>query len=190
MGPRIVTILERDVPVGAPMRNAVIDFSRMTASICALVTDVERGRRPVVGLGFSSNGRYAQGDILRRRILPRVLSADPASLLDDGGGNLDPFAIHARAMTDEKPGGHGERPVAVGALDMAVWDAVAKIEGRPLYRLLADRYHDGRAEATVEVYAAGGYYHPGGDAARLADEPDGTATTPAEEHDDDDHRDA
>ena len=47
-------------------------------------------------------------------------------------------------MTNEKPGGHGERSVAVGTIDMAVWDAVAKIEGKPLFRLLADRYGSGR----------------------------------------------
>jgi D(-)-tartrate dehydratase len=35
-------------------------------------------------------------------------------------------------MTNEKPGGHGERSVAVGTLDMAVWDAVAKVEEKPL----------------------------------------------------------
>jgi L-alanine-DL-glutamate epimerase-like enolase superfamily enzyme len=34
-------------------------------------------------------------------------------------------------MANEKPGGHGERSVAVGTLDMAVWDAVAKIAASP-----------------------------------------------------------
>ena len=58
------------------------------------------------------------------------------------------------------PGGHGERSVAIGTLDMAAWDAVAKIEGKPLFRLLAERR--GRvANPRVFVYAAGGYYHPG-----------------------------
>ena len=50
-------------------------------------------------------------------------------------------------MTNEKPGGHGERSVAVGTIDMAVWDAVAKIAGKPLYQLLAERYGDGRPNA-------------------------------------------
>ena len=48
-------------------------------------------------------------------------------------------------MHNEKPGGHGERSVAVGTIDMAVWDAVAKIAGKPLYEMLADRYGDGKA---------------------------------------------
>ena len=64
-------------------------------------------------------------------------------------------------MTNEKPGGHGERSVAVGTVDMAVWDAVAKIDGVPLYRLLAERYGDGTPDDKVFVYAAGGYYYPG-----------------------------
>ena len=49
-------------------------------------------------------------------------------------------------MRNEKPGGHGERSVAVGTIDMAVWDAVAKIAGKPLFRLLAERHGvDGRS---------------------------------------------
>jgi D(-)-tartrate dehydratase len=51
--------------------------------------------------------------------------------------------------------------VAVGTIDMAVWDAVAKIEGKPLFRLLADRYGDGKPNRKIFVYAAGGYYYPG-----------------------------
>ena len=73
-------------------------------------------------------------------------------------------------MANEKPGGHGERSVAVGVLDMAVWDAVAKIEGKPLYRLLAERYNGGKADDKVFVYAAGGYYYPGKNVKALQDE--------------------
>jgi L-alanine-DL-glutamate epimerase-like enolase superfamily enzyme len=43
---------------------------------------------------------------------------------------------------------------------MAIWDAVAKIAGVPLYRLLADRFREGVADTKVFVYAAGGYYYP------------------------------
>ena len=70
-------------------------------------------------------------------------------------------------MTNEKPGGHGERSVAVGTIDMAVWDAVAKIAGKPLFRLLAERT-DAKANPRVFVYAAGGYYYPGKDDERCA----------------------
>src|SRR3546814_8416687 len=89
--------------------------------------------------------------------------ADPDSLVDAAHDNLDPFAIWKTVMQNEKPGGHGERSVAVGTLDMAVWDAVAKIAGVPLWRLLADRYRGGVADDKVWVYAAGGYYYPGKD---------------------------
>lgn len=164
---RIVDIRERTFPIGAPMRNAYIDFRSMTLSLVAVVTDVVRDGRPVVGYGFNSNGRYGQGALLRERFVPRVLAADPDALRAPDGANLDPAAVWRAAMTDEKPGGHGERCVAVGALDMAVWDAVAKIDEVPLFQLLAQRYGDGRPDRRVFVYAAGGYYRDddGGDAA-------------------------
>jgi L-alanine-DL-glutamate epimerase-like enolase superfamily enzyme len=127
----------------------------------AVVTDVIRDGKPVVGYGFNSNGRYGQGGLIRERFIPRLLEAEPASLLNDAGTNLDPHKIWARMMTNEKPGGHGERSVAVGTIDMAVWDAVAKIAEKPLYQRLADQYGDGHANTKVFVYAAGGYYYPG-----------------------------
>ncbi len=167
---KIVAIREKTFPIASPIRNAVIDFSKMTLSAVAVVTDAVRDGRPVVGYGFNSNGRYGQGALLRERFIPRVLEADPRTLLDETAENLDPRRIWDCAMRNEKPGGHGERSVAVGTLDMAVWDAVAKIARKPLYRLLAERYGDGRVDETVFVYAAGGYYYPGKDHAQLQDE--------------------
>ncbi len=96
----------------------------------------------------------------------RLLEAPPTSLMNDAGDNLDPDRIWAALMHNEKPGGHGERSVAVGTIDMAVWDAVAKIAGMPLFRLLAQR-HGVQADPRVFVYAAGGYYYPGKDLAAL-----------------------
>ncbi len=159
---RITDIRERTAPIASPIANAYIDFSKMTCSLVAVVTDVVRDGRPVVGYGFNSNGRYGQGGLIRERFAPRLLEAEPASLLDDTGGNLDPDRIWAALMRNEKPGGHGERSVAVGTIDMAVWDAVAKIAGVPLFRLLAQR-HGRTADPRVFVYAAGGYYYPGKD---------------------------
>jgi L-alanine-DL-glutamate epimerase-like enolase superfamily enzyme len=158
------------VPIASEIRNAYIDFSKMTASVVAVVTDVVRDGKRVVGYGFNSNGRYAQAGLLAERFIPRIMQADPRSLLDAAGTNLDPQRIWALAMANEKPGGHGERSVAIGVLDMAVWDAVAKIEDKPLYRLLADRYNEGRADDKVFVYAAGGYYYPGKNVDALKDE--------------------
>jgi L-alanine-DL-glutamate epimerase-like enolase superfamily enzyme len=167
---KIVAVHERAVPIRADIQNAYIDFTQMTASVVALVTDIVRDGERVVGYGFNSNGRYAQSCLLRERFVPRLLAAEPGDLVDEANANLDPFAVREVLMTGEKPGGHGERSVAVGVLDMAVWDAVAKVAGVPLWRLLADRYRRGAADETVWVYAAGGYYGPGKDTAALKDE--------------------
>ena len=164
---RIVEIREKTVPLSSAIRNAFIDFSQMTCSAVAVITDVVRDGKPVVGFGFNSNGRYAQGSLMRERIVPRVMAADPDGLVDDRGDNLDPERIWTCMLQNEKPGGHGDRSVAVGALDMAVWDAVAKIAEQPLYRLLAERYQEDAADNRVFVYAAGGYYYPDKDLAAL-----------------------
>ena len=162
MSIRIIDVREVTRPIASPIRNAYIDFSKMTTSLVAVVTDVVREGRRVVGYGFNSNGRYGQGGLIRERFAARVLEAEPSALLDASGENLDPDRVWAAMMTNEKPGGHGERSVAVGTIDMAVWDAVAKIAGKPLFRLLAER-HGVAADPRVFVYAAGGYYYPGKD---------------------------
>jgi L-alanine-DL-glutamate epimerase-like enolase superfamily enzyme len=167
---RIVEVRTASAPMSSAIRNAYIDFSKMTTAIVAVITDVVRDGKPVVGYGFNSNGRYAPHGLLNERFVPRLREADPTALLDESGENLDPHRIWDVLMTGEKPGGHGERSVAVGTIDMAIWDAVAKIAGVPLYRLLADRYRDGHVDERVWVYAAGGYYAPGKDLAVLQDE--------------------
>ena len=167
---RILEIVERPARIDSDISNAWIDFSQMTASTVAVVTDVVRDGRRVIGYGFNSNGRYAAGGLMRERFIPRILGAPPDALLNDDRTNFDPHRVWALMMTGEKPGGHGERSVAVGTIDMALWDAVAKIEGKPLYRLLAERYRGGEADERVWVYAAGGYYQPGKDLRALQDE--------------------
>ncbi len=166
---RILEVREATHMIASPIRNAYIDFSKMTTSVVAVVTNVIRGGKPVIGYGFNSNGRYGQGGLIRERFAARITGADPVSLLDPTGENLDPDKIWAAMMTNEKPGGHGERSVAVGTIDMAVWDAVAKIAGKPLFRLLAER-HGTTADPRIFVYAAGGYYYPGKDDAALCTE--------------------
>lgn len=170
---KIVGIRERTVPLRSEIRNAYIDFSAMTASVVAILTDVTVAGRPVVGYGFNSNGRYGVGGLLRERFIPRIERASPAELLDESGANFDPHRVRDVLLRDEKPGGHGERTVAVAVLDMALWDIVAKVEQRPLYAVLAERYRDGEADARVPVYAAGGYYAPGKDLAALQREMQG-----------------
>jgi L-alanine-DL-glutamate epimerase-like enolase superfamily enzyme len=167
---RIRAIHNAVVPIASEIRNSYISFAKMTVSVVTVVSDAERNGRPLVGYGFNSNGRYDQLGLLSRRFIPRLLDADPRSLLDDERENLDPHKAWKVMMADEKPGGHGERSVAVGVLDMALWDLAAKIEDKPLYQLLAERYRGGEADESVWVYAAGGYYYPGKDIPQLVAE--------------------
>src|ERR1700694_4100953 len=160
MSVRIVDVREVTKPISSPIRNAYINFTKRTTVLVSVVTDVVRDGKTVVGYGFNSNGRYGQGGLIRERFAPRLMEADPKKLLDGAGGNLDPDKVWATLMSNEKPGGHGERSVAVGTIDMAVWDAVAKIARKPLFRLLAER-HGLNPNPRVFVYAAGGYYYPG-----------------------------
>jgi L-alanine-DL-glutamate epimerase-like enolase superfamily enzyme len=165
---RIVSVRDAVVPIASAIANAYIDFSRMTASVVAVEVEAAGGRR-VTGYGFNSNGRYAQPGLLRERFIPRLLET-PGDALVHADGGLDPAGAWAAMMRNEKPGGHGDRSVAVGVLDMALWDAAAKLAGVPLWRLLADRYNGGRADETAFVYAAGGYYYPGKGVAQLVEE--------------------
>ncbi len=167
---KIVEIKEKPVPISSSIKNAYIDFSKMDVSAVAVVTDVIRDGKPVIGYGFNSNGRYAPSGIINTRMIPRIMASKPADYLTDDGQNLDPFKLWKIMMTNEKPGGHGERSVAVGTIDMAIWDAVAKIEEKPLYQLLSERYGDGHPDDKVFVYAAGGYYQPGKDDTMLQNE--------------------
>lgn len=158
---KITDIQERTVSIASELSNAYIDFSKMTVSVVAVFTDVVVDGSQVIGYGFNSNGRYAQGCLLRERFIPRIKEAEPSDLINTQTGALDPFKIHRVMMRNEKPGGHGERSVAVGVVDMALWDAVAKIERKPLYQLLAEHFNQGQYAERVFVYAAGGYYYPG-----------------------------
>ncbi|MDN3449711.1 mandelate racemase/muconate lactonizing enzyme family protein [Planococcus sp. APC 3906] len=167
---KIIDIKEKAVPIKSSIRNAYIDFSKMNVSVVAIVTDVFKNGKRVVGYGFNSNGRYAPSGLLHERFIPRLLEAETNDILNDEGSNFDAHKIWDILMTGEKPGGHGERSVAVGTLDMAVWDLIAKIEEKPLYQLLADRYGDGKPDDKVFVYAAGGYYQPGKDDKMLQEE--------------------
>jgi L-alanine-DL-glutamate epimerase-like enolase superfamily enzyme len=167
---RIKEIRDRTVSIRSAISNAYISFAEMTVSAVAVISDVARNGRPLVGYGFNSNGRYGQQGILRERIIPRLMKAAPDSLLDNSGENIDPEKAWRVMMANEKPGGHGERSVAVGTIDMALWDLAAKIAGKPLYRLLADRYRNGQADGEVYVYAAGGYYYPGKGNEKLQEE--------------------
>lgn len=167
---RIVDIRELSVPISR-YADPSVPSGGLTTSMVAVITDVARDGKPVVGYGFASIGRFAQGGLIRERFAPRLLAARDIDVMDEAGTNLDPFRAWKVMMTGEKPGGHGERCVAVGALDMALWDAAAKIAHLPLFRLLADRTAGPEVTSpTVSVYAGGGYYYPTDDVALLSDE--------------------
>jgi D(-)-tartrate dehydratase len=167
---RITEVREVAVNLRAEIRNSLIDFSKMTVSLVAVVSDRRVEGRPAVGLGFNSIGRYAASGILRERFIPRLLEPSPDEYVGEADGELDPGRIRDLMMRNEKPGGHGERSGAVAAIEIAAWDLAAKLRGVPLYQLLADRFNGGRFDRRVDVYAAGGYYYPEDGVVRLVDE--------------------
>ena len=167
---RIVDIRETAVALNSSLRNAVFDFSDMTTSIVAVITDVVRDGKPVTGFAFNSTGRYACGAQMRARFIPRILKAKPESLLNAAGDNLDPEKILVCMMQREKPGGHTERSVAIGTIEVACWDAAAKIAGLPLHALLAKIYNKNSMLDKVPCYVGGGWYQPGKGIPELLDE--------------------
>ena len=166
---RITDIRETSIALNSTLKNSSIDFSEMTTSVVAVITDVKRDGKPVVGYAFNSTGRYACGAQMRARFIPRILKAEPASLLNEAGDNLDPEKILAVMMRNEKSGGHSERSIGIGTIEVAVWDAVAKIAGKPLHVLLAER-HGGKVLDKCFVYVGGGWYAPGKGIRELQDE--------------------
>jgi len=167
---KVTAIREISVPIGSSLRNSAFDFSEMTTSVVAVVTDVIRDGQPVVGYAFNSTGRYACGAQMRDRLIPRIMKAAPDSLLDASGSNFAPEKFLACMMQREKPGGHTERSVAVGTIEVALWDALAKIEDKPLHAVLAERFNHGASVREVSCYVGGGWYAPGKGIAQLQDE--------------------
>lgn len=167
---RITAVHERAIPLQGKLANAIVDFSRHSVSLLVLVSDVVRNGRPVYGAAFNSIGRFAQSGILRERMVPRLLDAEPAQLLHPDGTAFDPAAVARVAMQDEKPGGHGDRSGAVAALELAIWDLNAKLADEPAYRHIAAQLGRTARNDGVPVYAAGGYYYPDDSLGRLRDE--------------------
>lgn len=167
---RIVDIREVSVPLRGDVHNSMVNFAGHTVSLVAVKTDTPSNGRPLTGVAFNSIGRHAQGGILRDRMVPRLLAADPDDLLDPSTGLLSPARVLDRAMRDEKPGGHGDRAAAAAAVELAVWDLLAKHHDEPAHATIARAFGRPPATTGVPVYAAGGYYRPGDSLARLRDE--------------------
>ena len=167
---RIIDVRETAVPLKSELKNSSFDFIEMTTSVVAVITDVVRDGRPVTGFAFNSTGRYACGAQMRARFIPRILAAKPETLLDATGENIDPAKVLAVMLQREKSGGHSERSIAIGTIEVALWDAVAKIAEKPLHRLLAERYNGGKVSERVFCYVGGGWYLPGQTIRDLQDE--------------------
>jgi L-alanine-DL-glutamate epimerase-like enolase superfamily enzyme len=166
---RIVAVKEQTIRLGAATRNASISFDAMTASAVVLHTDVTKNGKPLVGLAFDSIGRYGHGALLRERFIPRLLAADPDDY-SDGNGSIGPARAWTVLMTNEKPGGHGERSGAVGLIDAALWDLAAKFTGEPLWSFLRRRHGGAQSGTKIAIYASGGHYRPSNDVASLCDD--------------------
>jgi D(-)-tartrate dehydratase len=167
---RILDIRETAIPLKSELKNSSFDFTEMTTSVVAVITDVVRDGRPVTGFAFNSTGRYACGAQMRARFIPRILAAKPETLLDAAGENFEPAKVLAVMLQREKSGGHSERSIAIGTIEVALWDAVAKIAGKPLHRLLAERFNGGKVSGRVFCYVGGGWYLPGQTIRDLQDE--------------------
>ena len=158
---RIMEIRELAVPLNGQISNSVVNFAEHDVSLVAVISDVVKSGHPVIGYAFNSIGRFAQGGILRDRIIPRILSADSDKISD--GLQFDCAAIYQHAVRNEKPGGHGDRASAIGALELAFWDLNAKLRDEPAYATIA-RHFGRQYSDKVNVYAAGGYYSNKGNA--------------------------
>src|SRR5260221_3089137 len=167
---RIVEIRERTIPISRYI-DPRLPSGGLTTSLVAIATDAVHTGKRVVGYGSSSVGRFGQSGLIRERFAPRLLAAQPQALTIPDRDGLDPFACWSVMMSGEKLGGHGERCVAVGTLDMAIWDAAAKLASMPLEQFITERLERKRESSPrAFVYAGGGYLYPDRDIACLTEE--------------------
>ncbi len=166
----IVEIRDLTVALEANVANAVVSFADHTVSLVAIISSERRNGKAVIGFGFNSIGRFGQSGILRERMIPRILSADPETLLSADGTQYSAAAVVAAAMANEKPGGHGDRCGAMGALELAIWDLNAKLNDEPACSTIARHFDCSTERKPASVYAAGGYYYPGASTHRLREE--------------------
>ena len=167
---RITNIRDITVPLEGNISNAIVSFNDHTVSLVAVVSDQTRNGKAVVGFGFNSIGRYAQSGILRDRIIPRIFNCPSELLLATNGTEFDAAAVARIAMKNEKPGGHGDRSGAVGALELAIWDLNAKLADEPAWMTIAKNFSHSVEADSAKVYAAGGYYYAEDSASRLRKE--------------------
>jgi len=166
---KILNVFEKTIPIHSTLKNARIDFSEMSATVVAVVTDQFRDGRQVIGYAFNSFGRYACGGPLRERFIPRLLNAPPVTLIAPEDGLIDPVRVVAMLNGREKAGAHSERSMAIGTLELALWDVVGKLRQLPLYQVIASRFcQDIKPEfERIPCYAGGGFYKDADELAQL-----------------------
>ncbi|MBB4633358.1 enolase C-terminal domain-like protein [Sphingosinicella soli] len=166
---RILDIREAALPMRSDLRNSVFSFAEMTVSVVAVLTDRVVDGAPVVGYAFNSIGRYACGDTMRARFIPRLLCTPPDDLLDRDGF-IDPARAVRSMLVGEKPGGDAARAVPIGTIETALWDAVAKARRVPLAELISQTWRQRPMEARVPCYVGGGWYKPDSKPGDVTDE--------------------
>ena len=164
---KIIDIKENPIKLNLSLSNSMFSFKEMTTSIVKVVID--DGVNTHTGYAFNSTGRYACGDQMRNRFIPRLLNATDNDLLDDDGCIDTMKALHVM-LVGEKPGGDMERSVPIGTIETALWDAIAKSKNLPLYKLLSIKFPNYTSTNKMFCYVGGGYYDVGKTIDDLKDE--------------------
>ena len=66
---KITNIIEETKSISSNIKNAYIDFSKMTISVVAVCSNVVKNGKPLIGYGFNSNGRYDRVTLSERDLL-------------------------------------------------------------------------------------------------------------------------
>ena len=164
---KILDIKENAIKLNLSLSNSMFSFKEMTTSI--IKVDIDDGKNVHTGYAFNSTGRYACGDQMRNRFIPRLLNAGDNDLLDDNGCIDTMKALHVM-LVGEKPGGDMERSVPIGTIETALWDAISKSQDLPLYKLLSMKFPEYKSTNKMFCYVGGGYYDDGKTISDLKDE--------------------
>ena len=152
---KLKSIRALSIHLNLEISNASFSFREMSTAIVGVMLHTDKG--PVVGYAFNSTGRYSCASAINERFGPRLLSTNNSHLLDSDG-LIDPSRIIRACLSGEKPGGDLERSMAIGAIEIASWDALSKYLNCPLHQLLSRRFGNGESLGDVPCYVGGGWY--------------------------------
>jgi D(-)-tartrate dehydratase len=152
---KIVGIQEEAIKLNLSLSNSMFSFKEMTTSIVKVTID--NGSKLINGYAFNSTGRYACGAQMRNRFIPRILDHNQNDILRSNG-DIDTKKVVKKMLTGEKPGGDMERSVAIGTIEIALWDALAKNYDLPLYKYINNIYPEYNTTNKMFCYVGGGYY--------------------------------